>query len=106
MQIGSAYDMNLGALTPGIEFNDLHELSGASDAEAAQDFERLMATMLVKEMRRGLPEGFFGSGPGADSFNAWMDEHVGDAIASTNALDLAGMVKTVIDTKEAADAAA
>lgn len=45
--------------------------------EAAQQFEALLATMLVKEMRAGLEEGFFGSGPGADTFSGMLDEHLG-----------------------------
>lgn len=62
--------------------------SGARDAqspervaEAARQFEALLATMLVKEMRAGLEEGFFGKGPGADSFSSMLDEHLGAELA-------------------------
>ena len=69
--------------------------------EAAAKFEALLATTLVKEMRKALPEGFFGSGAGSDVFEGWLDEHVGRALAESGALDLAGMIKTGIGTKQA-----
>ncbi|QDU86551.1 flagellar rod assembly protein/muramidase FlgJ [Planctomycetes bacterium Pla163] len=50
-------------------------------AEAARQFESLLATMLVKEMRAGLEEGFFGSGPGADTFSSMLDENLGNELA-------------------------
>ena len=37
-----------------------------SPAEAAKRFEALLGGMLVKEMRKSLPEGFFGGGTGFD----------------------------------------
>jgi Rod binding domain-containing protein len=73
----------------------------AENTVAAKQFESLMATMLVKEMRKSLPEGFFGAGPGSDSFNGWMDKSIGDSLASSWDLDIAGMVKTSLDSKQA-----
>ncbi len=61
--------------------------------EAADQFEALLATTLVREMRKGLSDGFFGDGPGADVFEGWLDEHVGGALAESGALDLAGIIK-------------
>jgi Rod binding domain-containing protein len=66
---------------------------------AAEQFEELLATMLVKEMRKSLPEGFFGKGPGSDSFNGWMDKSIGSNLAASWDLDIAGMVKTNLDSK-------
>jgi Rod binding domain-containing protein len=64
------------------------------DAEAAaQKFEALLATQLVKEMRRGVGGGFFGGGAGSDVFEGWFDEHLGQALADSNALDLAAAVR-------------
>jgi Rod binding domain-containing protein len=57
-------------------------------AHAARDFERLLATQLVKELRRGLPEGFFGSEAGSDVFEGWFDEHLGDALCEGRGLGL------------------
>ncbi|TAJ24704.1 MAG: hypothetical protein EPO68_01110, partial [Planctomycetota bacterium] len=42
-----------------------------------KQFEELLSSLLVKEMRSTLEGGFFGSGQGADTFNGWIDEHVG-----------------------------
>ena len=73
----------------------------ANPAEAAEMFEALLATMLVKEARRSLGEGgFFGEGVGADIFNGWLDQHVGQALADGWDLDLAGMVRTGLINKQ------
>ena len=61
--------------------------------DAAEQLEALFATMLVREMRRALPEGFFGGGSGADIYEGWLDEHIGSTLARDGALNLAGMVK-------------
>jgi flagellar protein FlgJ len=70
-------------------------LEGARDAardghtaEAAREFEKLFATLLVKELRRGLPEGFFGKGAGADVYEGWLDEHLGAALSEGRGLGL------------------
>jgi flagellar protein FlgJ len=63
--------------------------SGRGDGlRAAREFERLLATQLVKELRRGLPEGFFGAGAGADVYEGWLDEHLGDALSEGRGLGL------------------
>lgn len=74
------------------------DTSGAEEAEAAgRELEALFATLLVKEMRRALPnEGFFGEGTGADTFNGWMDDFMGQQLADAGALELAGMVKAAL----------
>ena len=71
-----------------------------SDEAAAHEFEALLGTMLVKELRQSLPEGFFGQASGADTFNGWFDEVIGRQIASSGALDLAGMVKVSLEAKK------
>ncbi|MCB9916267.1 MAG: hypothetical protein H6828_14150 [Planctomycetes bacterium] len=73
----------------------------ANSAETAKKFEELIATLLVKEMRKGLPEGFFGKGVGSDTFDGWLDTTLGSNLASSWDLDLAGMVKTDLDRKQA-----
>ena len=70
-------------------------------AEAGKKFEGLLATMLVNQMRKSLPEGFFGKGPGADSFGGWLDKSIGDALADSWDVGIAGMVKTSLDAKQA-----
>ncbi len=60
----------------------------SSPEEAAARFEELLASMLVKEMRNALPEGFFGKSTGSDVYGGWLDEHLGKAIAETGGLGL------------------
>ena len=69
----------------------------SSPEDAGRRMEALFATMLVKELRRTLPnEGFFGSGPGADTFNGMLDEQIGEQLADRGALDIAGRVKVAL----------
>lgn len=74
------------------------ELDRKDPVEAAHQMEALFATMLVKELRRALPNGFFGDGTGADTFNGWLDEHIGGTLAESGALDLAGMIRTSLES--------
>jgi len=71
-------------------------------SEAGKAIEKLFASMLVKELRRGLDQGFF-EGPGSQIYTAWLDEHLGKTLADRDALGLAGLVKTQIDRKAAAE---
>ncbi len=74
------------------------------EADAGAKLEALFATMLVKELRKSLPhEGFFGDGKGADVFNGWMDEFLGQRLAEDGALDLAGRVKVALDAQRSSE---
>ena len=74
---------------------------------AAREFERLFATLLVKEMRATLPEGFFGGGAGSDVFDGWLDEHLGASLADGRGLGLRIALERDLGTKQTAlDAAA
>lgn len=86
----------------------LKRASEKGDAkDTAKQFETLFATMLVRELRRSMPEGIFGDGPGADVYEGWFDEHLGNALAQRDSLGLAGMIRTSIGHAQAAkDAAA
>jgi len=75
-------------------------------AHAAHDFERLLATQLVKELRRGLPEGFFGSDAGSDVFEGWFDEHLGDALCEGRGLGLRFTLERELGPRSAKDGAA
>jgi Rod binding domain-containing protein len=79
----------------------LERARGADADEAAQQLEGLFATMLVREMRRAVPEGFFGEGSHAEVYEGWLDEHVGSALARDGALHLAGMIRTNLGMKRA-----
>ncbi len=67
--------------------------AGEDAQEAAKRFEGLLASMLVKELRQTLPEGFFGDGAGADIYAGWLDTHLSEALVESDALGIAGMVK-------------
>lgn len=69
---------------------------------AAKEMEALFATMLVAELRKGMGEGFFGSGPGADTFNGWFDEQLGASVASRGSLGLGDQVRESIIREQAA----
>lgn len=74
----------------------------ADPAKAAKMFEDLLATTLVREMRRGLENGFFGEGPGSDVYEGWLDEHVGRSLSRSGMLDLAQAVRVSLGEREAA----
>lgn len=94
--------INLGAEGLEDRLMRLSAMGADADAtEAAEMFEALLATMMVKEARRGLGDGgFFGKGPGADVFNGWMDKHMGQSLADGWDLDLAGMVRQGLIEKQ------
>ncbi|HVS20099.1 MAG TPA: rod-binding protein [Planctomycetota bacterium] len=91
-----AHDQRLGAAR--------RELGRGEVGDAAREFERLFATLLVKEMRSTLPEGFFGGGAGSDVFDGWFDEHLGASLAEGRGLGLRialerdlGLKQTAVD---------
>ncbi len=99
--------------SPNLGSVDDARLAGARRAaergdakETARQFEKLFAVLLVRELRRAMPEGPFGQGPGADVYEGWFDEHLGGALAADDALGLTGMIKTAIGRAQAARAAA
>ena len=73
-------------------------------ADVPRQFSKLMATMLVKEMRQALPQGFFGEGTGSDIFDGWLDEHIGSALAERDGLRLEEMIAHSLLTKAEAKA--
>lgn len=76
-----------------------HALGQKSSKDAARKFEALLATQLVKEMRKALPEGFFGDGADGDIYAGWLDQNLGNAIAKSGSLHLAPMIEKSIDGK-------
>ncbi len=67
--------------------------------EAAARFEALLATMLVKEMRSSLGDGFFGKGPDGDVYGGWLDQHVGQSLADRDALHVEGVLRESLERK-------
>jgi Rod binding domain-containing protein len=92
-----------GAIEGTRQLAAAHEAAGSAESgrleEAAAAFESLLATVMVKELRRGLSDGFFGSKSGADVFDGWLDEHLGQALAGTGALDVAGFIRVNIENQ-------
>ena len=74
---------------------------GSDPKSTGKRFEALLATQLVKEMRRSLDEGFFGGGPGSDVFEGWLDEHLGEALTRGRGLGLADAVARNLGEKVA-----
>ena len=98
--------MELGSLETQVATQRIYDQSvdrveaqqGAEDtALAARELEKVFSTLLVKELRRGLGDGFFGGGAGSDTFESWLDEHLGESLARDGVLDLAGQVKVELD---------
>jgi len=73
---------------------------------AAEQFESLFASMLVKEMRSTVEGGFFGDGPGADTYAQWFDTEMGRALAEDGGLGLADVLRRQLGVEQAALAAA
>ena len=78
------------------------ELRNGDHGDAAREFERLFATLLVKEMRATLPEGFFGEGAGSDVFDGWFDEHTGSALSEGRGLGLRVALERDLGLEQAA----
>jgi Rod binding domain-containing protein len=90
--IGGALLARLSASDPAAEVR-----TGSTPREAARKFEALFATMLVKEMRKALPDGFFGPEAHGDIYGGWLDQHIGQAIAARGDLEIAPMVEQSLE---------
>jgi Rod binding domain-containing protein len=87
-------------LPAGIDTASLRALDARASAATGPDagatakkFESVFSTMLVKEMRRSLSNGFFGEGADGDIYSGWLDEHVGQALADRDALHMREMIE-------------
>jgi Rod binding domain-containing protein len=69
--------------------------------EAGAAFEKLFATLLVKEMTKTLSDGFFGEGPGAETFQGWLEDELGGALAKDGSLGIAEAVRESLIRKQA-----
>jgi len=98
-----------GRVTGSLTNGRISRIENGSDesepAAVAREMESLFATLLVTELRKGLGEGFFGSGPGADTFNGWFDEQIGSSLASRSSLGLADQIQDSILREQQARAA-
>ena len=106
MNDGTISIAQIGSLREGAALQDAQRLAARGGEHAAEKFEALLATQMFKQMRTGLDEGFFGSGPGADVFEGWLDETLGNALGKSGALDLASSIRISLGEKQAASEAA
>jgi Rod binding domain-containing protein len=86
------------------EAKAMAERVGSDPAElrkAAMAFEALFASMLVKEMRATLQEGFFGSGAGADTYSGMLDEKVGETLAQSELFGVQKMLEAGVRSRVA-----
>ncbi len=97
LEANASQDLGKSALERAQRLGDNKQVT-----KAAKEFEKLMSTMLVKEMRSSLKDGFFPSGPGNDTYNAWFDEKIADSLSRSNALGLAGQLKASMGAPSAA----
>ncbi len=102
MELAASQQAATAALSGLDAGSALRAARSGRDEEAGKAFEELLARMLVRELRRALPEGPFGGGAGADVYEGWFDETLGAALVANDALGLSGMIKTSL----ARDAAA
>jgi Rod binding domain-containing protein len=65
--------------------------SNRNAADVAESFESVFASMLVKELRNTLSEGFFGS-ESSDVFGGLFDLHMGQAMTEGRGLGIKQLV--------------
>jgi len=66
-----------------------------TDRQAARQFEAYMAQMLVREMRKTVPDGLF-SGPAMETFGGMFDQAIAERIADGPGLGLALALETAM----------
>ncbi|HPF12648.1 MAG TPA: rod-binding protein [Planctomycetota bacterium] len=74
-------------------------------AKAAKEFEKLLSTMMVKQLRSTLKDGFFPKGPGNDAYNSWLDDAIGSSLAESGTLGLVGQLKAQLGSNDAPEVA-
>lgn len=83
--IGVTLPGQLTAMTPGAE------PSAEQMKQLGTEFESVFLSMLLKEMRNSLDEGFFGS-EGSDSFGGMFDLFIGQHLAKSNAIGIGDLL--------------
>jgi len=73
---------------------------------AAKELETLFVSLLVKEMRKTLPEGFFAKGPGSDVLSGFFDQMMSEALTSGNGTGLQDQILAGWHVKESSSAEA
>lgn len=80
--------------------------AGASPVQAAREFEGLLTSMLLKQMRQTVSgEGLF-PGDASDTYGGMFDMYLGDFIARSGGLGLADQIESTLRSQMAAAEAA
>ena len=82
---------------PDGELNRLARLGASGDRsalhEVANQLEGIFFSMMVKQMRESMSEGgLFGDGVGADTYEGFFDEMMGESLSGRGDLGIAEMV--------------
>ncbi|MEL6344831.1 MAG: peptidoglycan DD-metalloendopeptidase family protein [Myxococcota bacterium] len=93
MQIDATYAAHLHA--------DHRADEAAHDVEAGQQFEGYLLEMMIREMRKTVPDGIF-SNQAMEMFGGMLDQAVADEVSSTGGLGLAEMIRGSIASEEGA----
>jgi Rod binding domain-containing protein len=93
---GAARPDSLASLTQSTAHEALRSARAGETKQAAVAFESLLGAMLVRELRRALPAGFFGRGAGADTYEAWLDDQVGRTLGERDAFGMRTMLEREI----------
>jgi len=87
------YDSALSNLRQLQNKTHLSEKDVAQLKEAAQDFEAIFLTMILKNMRKSMPQSnLFGNGPGADIYSGMFDENIAKTVASKGGIHLSDTI--------------
>lgn len=84
LEVTSASNASLGSM-------DTSGLHAPSPEDAAKAFESLFASILLKEMRNSLSEGFFGSEK-SDVLGGMFDQYMGQAMTEGQGIGIRQMV--------------
>ena len=73
-------------------------------ANSAEEAEGMFLSLLVKELRRGIPgDGLFGKGPGKDVYEGLFDSLVGQDLARNGGIGLQESLLSALSGRVAAD---
>ena len=103
----------MNAISSGLSPSLLSVPSGAGDGaksaeqmkELGTQFESVFVSMLLKEMRQSLDEGFFG-GEASDSFGGMFDMFIGQHLAKSSPIGIGDMMVQQYSKHQAANAQA
>jgi Rod binding domain-containing protein len=98
---GAHQGMRVTDAKPGSGTAAAEEVGDVAMADTAKKFQSVFSTLLVKEMRRSLGDGFFGEGAGGDIYSGWLDEHVGQTLADRDALHMRDLIERSLFNKAA-----